>query len=178
VHALRCCCLLERDRSVRREQVERAVGSVLVVVPTVDAENVFEVSAAEDEDLVETMGADGAHPAFGVGVRVRRLDRRADPSIPSERNTSSKAALNFLSRSRDEEQDIEPLKERCLYCEEVASKGARRMLAQERAHDERARSGAGWRPAASSILRTEVAETGDAETLELTDDPAGTPSDL
>ena len=70
VHAWRCCCLLERDRSVGREQVERAVGSVLVVVPTVDAENVFEVSAAEDEEPVETIGADGAHPAFGVGVRV------------------------------------------------------------------------------------------------------------
>src|ERR671919_3128712 len=36
------------------------------------------MSAAEDEDPVETVGADGSHPAFGVGVRVWRLDGRAD----------------------------------------------------------------------------------------------------
>jgi hypothetical protein len=47
-----------------------------VVVAAVDAEHVFEVAAAEDEEPVEAVGANRPHPAFGVGVRVRRLDRR------------------------------------------------------------------------------------------------------
>jgi hypothetical protein len=55
---------------------------VLVVVLAVDAEDVLEVAAAEDEDPVEAVGAERAHPAFGVGVRVRRLDRRADHLDP------------------------------------------------------------------------------------------------
>ena len=36
------------------------------------------MAAAEDEDPVEAVGADGSHPAFGVGVRVGRLHGRAD----------------------------------------------------------------------------------------------------
>src|SRR5215211_3565568 len=36
------------------------------------------MAATEDEDPVETISADSADPAFGVGVRVRCLDRRAD----------------------------------------------------------------------------------------------------
>src|SRR6266487_1781609 len=44
----------------------------------VDAKDVLEVIAAGDEDAVEAVGADCADPAFGVGVRVRRLDRRPD----------------------------------------------------------------------------------------------------
>src|SRR5918994_6328732 len=51
---------------------------VLVVVAAVDAEHVLEVAAAEDEDAVEAVGADGADPALGEGVRVRRLDGCAD----------------------------------------------------------------------------------------------------
>src|ERR687898_2730145 len=51
---------------------------VLVVVVAVDAEHMLEVAAAEDEDAVEAVGTDGADPALGDGVRVRRLDGRAD----------------------------------------------------------------------------------------------------
>jgi hypothetical protein len=58
------------------------VRSVLVVVAAVDAEHVLEVPAAEDEDPVEAVGANCADPAFGVGVRVRRLDRCADHPDP------------------------------------------------------------------------------------------------
>src|SRR6266545_5617372 len=38
----------------------------------------FEVAPAEDEDPVEAVSADGAHPALGEGVGVRRLDRGGD----------------------------------------------------------------------------------------------------
>jgi len=70
--------LPDRDAAFERLETERSVGSVLVVVPPVDAEHVLEVAAAEDEDPVEAVGADGPHPALGVGVRVGRLDGRAD----------------------------------------------------------------------------------------------------
>jgi hypothetical protein len=44
----------------------------------VDAEYGLEVAAADDQQPVETFGADGANEALGVGVRLRRTDRRAD----------------------------------------------------------------------------------------------------
>jgi hypothetical protein len=47
-------------------------------VATVDPEHTLEVAAAEDEDPIEAVGAERAYPAFGMGVRVRRPDRRTD----------------------------------------------------------------------------------------------------
>jgi hypothetical protein len=47
-------------------------------MPAVDTEDVFEVAPSGDEVPVEAVGAQRAHSAFGVGVRVRRLNRRAD----------------------------------------------------------------------------------------------------
>jgi hypothetical protein len=44
----------------------------------VEAEYVLEVAAVDDQDPVEALAAEGADPAFGVGVRVRRSDRRPD----------------------------------------------------------------------------------------------------
>ena len=71
-------CRWRRIASVWREQLEGAVWPVVVVVAAVDAEHVFEMAAAKDEDPVEAVGANGAYPTLGEGVRVRRLDRRAD----------------------------------------------------------------------------------------------------
>jgi hypothetical protein len=51
---------------------------VLVVVTAVDAEHMLEMTPAEDEDPVETVGADRAYPTLGAGVCVRCLDRCAD----------------------------------------------------------------------------------------------------
>ena len=53
---------------------------VLVVMAAVDAQHALEMTAAEDQDPVEAVGADRAHPALGIGVRVWRLDRRVDHS--------------------------------------------------------------------------------------------------
>src|SRR5947208_4097032 len=44
----------------------------------VDAEHVLEVAAPEDEDPVKAVGANGADPPLGEGVRVRGLNWRAD----------------------------------------------------------------------------------------------------
>jgi hypothetical protein len=67
-----------RVAAARREQSESAAWPVLVVVAAVDAEHVLEVAAAEEEDPVEAVGANRAHPTLGEGVCVRRLDRCAD----------------------------------------------------------------------------------------------------
>jgi hypothetical protein len=45
----------------------------LVVVAAVDAEHVLDVAGAENDDSIETIRAEHAYPAFGVGVRGRRL---------------------------------------------------------------------------------------------------------
>src|SRR5215831_12207604 len=44
----------------------------------VDAEHGLEVAAADDQQPVETFGADGSYEALGVGVRLRRADRSMD----------------------------------------------------------------------------------------------------
>jgi hypothetical protein len=49
-----------------------------VVVSHVGAEHVFEMSAADDQQPVETRGVDGADKALGVGVCLWRTDRRMD----------------------------------------------------------------------------------------------------
>jgi len=66
--------------AVRWQEVEGTVRPVLVVVATVDAEHLLKMAATDDEDPVETVRADGAHPTLGVGVRVRGPDGRADDS--------------------------------------------------------------------------------------------------
>ena len=54
------------------------MGSLLVVMVDVDAEDVLELAAAEDQQPVEAFAAYGADPALHVRVRVRRLDGRTD----------------------------------------------------------------------------------------------------
>jgi len=58
----------------------------------VDAEDVFEVAAVEDEQPVEALGADRSDEAFGDRVFTIR--------ICSLRSTSSNGAAYLLSRSR------------------------------------------------------------------------------
>jgi hypothetical protein len=44
----------------------------------IDAEDVLELAAADDQQSVEALAADAADPALHMGVRVRRLYRGAD----------------------------------------------------------------------------------------------------
>src|SRR6266536_1552610 len=61
-----------------RSQVESSVWTLLVEVADVDDEDALELAAPEHEEAIEAFPARAADEAFGVGVRVRRLDRRSD----------------------------------------------------------------------------------------------------
>ena len=80
----RAAGVVDRDgvAAIWRDKLERAVRPVPVVVVGVDAQDAFEMAPSEDEDPIETVAADGAHPALGERVRVRRLDRRPDHLDP------------------------------------------------------------------------------------------------
>jgi len=55
---------------------------VFVVVLDVHAQDSLEVSAPEDEDAIEAVAADGAHPALSERICVRRSHRRPDHLDP------------------------------------------------------------------------------------------------
>ena len=74
--------------------MECAVWPVLVVVAAVGAEDVLEVTPAEDEDPVEAVSADRAYPPLGMGVRVR------GPSTGGERITNEAAMAAPRPRTR------------------------------------------------------------------------------
>src|SRR5262245_50655240 len=65
----------------------------------VDAQDTFNLPAAADEEPVEAVTSDGAAPAFGERVCLRRAERVRMISTPSLRKTSSEACVNLLSRS-------------------------------------------------------------------------------
>src|SRR6266536_2907969 len=69
-------CVSSARWDLRGGPPARAVPTAIVAA--VDAEHVLEMTAAEDEDSVETISAQSADPALGVSVRVRRADRCAD----------------------------------------------------------------------------------------------------
>jgi hypothetical protein len=60
-----------------RHKPEGAERAMLVVMPDIDIQHALEIAAANDQDPVEAIGADRSDPAFGVGVRVWRSNRRA-----------------------------------------------------------------------------------------------------
>jgi hypothetical protein len=126
----------------------------------------------EDEDPVEAVSANRAHPALGEGVCVRRLDQCADhlDALASEdliegaaeirvaikdeepkrvlvtelhdevtrllcdpapvRARTAGDVLDPPLRERDEEEDIDPLKEDGVDRQKVAGKRARRLRSQ------------------------------------------------
>jgi hypothetical protein len=63
---------------IRRFQSERPVWTMGVVVGGIDPEDLFQVASSDDQQPVQALGADGADPALGVGVRVGCLHRRQE----------------------------------------------------------------------------------------------------
>jgi len=57
---------------------ESAVRAFAVVVLDVDPQDMFEMSAADDQEPVEALVADRADESLREGVRLRRLHQRVD----------------------------------------------------------------------------------------------------
>jgi hypothetical protein len=66
----------ERGGRGWRLQPERPVRTMDVVVGAIDPEDLFQMTSPDDQEPVETLGADRAYPPLRMGVRVRRLDWR------------------------------------------------------------------------------------------------------
>src|SRR6266508_1437259 len=58
---------------IARSQAQRSVWAVLVVVLGVAQQDLLEVTAADDQQPVKALGADGPHPPIRNGVGVGRL---------------------------------------------------------------------------------------------------------
>src|SRR6266508_3258671 len=89
-----------------RSQVERSVWTLLVEVADVDDEDALELAAPEDEEPIEAFPAHAADEAFGVGVRVRRLDRRSDDLDAFTAEDGVEGAAEF--RVADVDQETPP----------------------------------------------------------------------
>ena len=74
------------------DERESAVRAFTVVMRCVDAEHLFEVTAAEDEEPIETLGTGGADEPFGIGVCLWRAEttkprsRTCAPAKPKSRS--------------------------------------------------------------------------------------------
>jgi hypothetical protein len=190
---------------------------VLFVVLAVDAEYVLEVASAENQYPVEAVDANRANPALGVGIRVRRLDRRTDHSdvfgpegliegvaelrvavvdeeperlLPAQlhdevasllgdpvavRVRRASDVLDPPRRERDEEQDVDPLQERCLDGQEVAGEHARRLCSHERSPGRVASLRRRQQTRCKQYLADRRRRDGDPDALELADDPPVSP---
>jgi len=88
------------DSGIRRLQPECPVGTMGVVVLHVGPEYLLQVPAADDQQPVQALGTDRGDPAFGVALALGACTGVISTSVPSDRNTSSKARVNFASRWR------------------------------------------------------------------------------
>jgi hypothetical protein len=59
-------------------QAEGSMRPVAVVMVDVDAEHLLELSSADDQDPVEAVAPDGADPALGERICLRRPERCAN----------------------------------------------------------------------------------------------------
>jgi len=95
--------------SARRPKIKPAMRPRLVVVPYVGAKDALKVSSADDERPIQALARTvPTHLsqnalAFGARIGVRTI------LMPSERNTSSKASVNLVSRSWFRPRIVPPL---------------------------------------------------------------------
>jgi hypothetical protein len=55
--------------------------ALALVVLDVDAHDSFEMAGTDDQEVVEALRSDGADETLGVGVRLRRSNRRVDHAV-------------------------------------------------------------------------------------------------
>jgi hypothetical protein len=129
------------------------VWPLSVEVVDVDAEDILELAATEDQELIEALPTHAADPVFGERVCVRRPDRCADDGDVFALEDAVEDAAELRVAIVD--QEARPL----AAGEEITSEDRLSVLAEERAPAElvalRRRRDAG----AGEPLRTRVAET-------------------
>jgi len=81
-------------------QSETPMRSLLAVVLDVCPQDALKVPTPEDEDVIQTLGANGAHEPLGEGVGSRCPDGRSDHPDALAMEHSSNGPENFASRSR------------------------------------------------------------------------------
>jgi hypothetical protein len=69
-------------RIVRRDEAKTAMRSALVVVTNEDLQHSFKVAVVEDEQMIQALAPDGAHPTLGIGVGHWRPHGGADDPRP------------------------------------------------------------------------------------------------
>jgi len=82
-----------------RHESQATMRTVAVVVIHVGVRDALELATAGDADPVQALAAHGADEALGERVRLRSLDRYSDDLDRLAGKTSSKAPVNFASRS-------------------------------------------------------------------------------
>lgn len=94
--------------AVGRNESECAVAAVLVVVRHVDAKDAIEMAATDDQETIEAVFAEGAHPPFRIRVRVRRPNRRPDTlRVVARVEPRSSAAEGADGGARSEQDERE-----------------------------------------------------------------------
>ena len=101
--------VLETWRPVGRLERAAAVGPIVVVVVEVLDKHPTQVTLVADQGPVETLAADRADDAFGVGVRNRRPDRRQDHPYRFAREDRAEGARELRVAVAD--QEPEPLEQ-------------------------------------------------------------------
>src|SRR6266540_4217352 len=154
-----------------------------VVVTHIDAKDLLELSAVEDEEPVEALAPDGADPALDVRVCVRCPHRCSDHLDPVAAEDGVEGAAELAIAVVDQQPgplaavvEVHQQVARLLPMQMKTSTYSRRsntvstvrksqasvVAACWRRNDRqssRSRSGAGGTPAACRMLRTRVAET-------------------
>ena len=76
----------------RRFQGQRPVRALVVVVADKLSQDGAQVSLVDDNDVVETLGAEGSHDPLADSVRQRASERCSDPGDPQSGETGINAA--------------------------------------------------------------------------------------
>jgi hypothetical protein len=117
------------------------VWPLLVEVADVDAEDMLELAATEDQEAIEAIPTYAAHPAFRVGIRVRRADRCAE-----EPRCLRSGRCDPARADRDEEQHVQPAQPDRIDREEIAGEHCLNVLSGDERQLNWSRRAAGGMP--------------------------------
>src|SRR5262245_65112176 len=90
---------------MRRLEAERPMRAVSIVMVHEDSEDMFEVRQVQDQQPVETLGANGPHEPLRHSVGLRGAKRRANDLDPTAAKYIVKSVGEFLVPITDQEAD-------------------------------------------------------------------------